>query len=90
MADSEAVAPIWTDKQLGLLDGTAPRTLKNGETGVVDAKAVDLTREKFVSLLGPTVTSGPKARSVYKGQVSLGYPPVNSLEQMSIPIAATA
>lgn len=90
MVDPEAVTPIWTDKQLGLLDGTAPRTLKNGEKGAIYPKAVDLTREKFVNLLGPLATPGLKARGGFKGQVGLGYPPVNALEQFPIPIAAAA
>ena len=90
MVDPETVIPIWTDKQLGLLDGTAPKTLKNGEKGVVDAKAVDLTREKFANLLGPLATPGFKARGGFKSQVDLGYPPVDTFEQIPIPIAAAA
>ena len=90
MVDPETIAPIWTDEQLGLLDGTAPKTLKNGEKGVVDAKAVDFTREKFANLLGPVATSGFKTRGSFKGQVGLGYPPVDAFEQIPIPIAAAA
>ena len=90
MVDPESVTPIWSDEQLGLLDGTAPKTLKNGQKGVVDAKAMGLTREKFVNLLGPLATAGLKTRSGFKGQVGLGYPPVNAFEQIPMPIAATA
>ncbi|OBZ76936.1 5-aminolevulinate synthase, mitochondrial [Grifola frondosa] len=53
MPDAQPVEPIWTDEQLGLLDGTAPRTLKAGQERVVDARAVRITREKFNNLLGP-------------------------------------
>ena len=90
MADSEAVAPIWTDKQLGLVDETAPKTLRKGEKGVVDSKAVDLTREKFVSLLGPLVIAGLEAHAANKSQVGLGYPHANGLERMPIPVATAA
>ena len=91
MVDPETVTPIWTDKQLGLLDRTAPKTLKNGEKGVIDAMAVDSTREKFVNLLGPFATAGLKTGGIFKGQqFGLGYSPVNTLEQISIPVAATA
>jgi len=90
MVDPETVIPIWTDKQLGLLDGTAPKMLKNGEKGVIDVRAMNLTREKFVDLLGPLATVGLKTGGVYKSQVGLGYPPVNTLEQIPISVAAAA
>jgi len=84
------VTPIWTDKQLGLLDGTAPKMLKNGEKGFIDTRAVDLTRGKFTNLLGPLTTVGMKTGGVFRGQVGLGYPPINTLEQTPIPVAAAA
>jgi len=90
MVDPETVTPIWTDKQLGLSDGTAPKMLKNGENGFIDAKAVDSTMEKFVNLLGPLPTVGLKKGGTFKSQASLGYHPVNTLERIPISIAATA
>ena len=90
MVGPETVTPIWTDKQLGLLDGTAPKVLKNGEKGFIDTRAVDLTRDKFTNLLGPFTTGSMKTGGVARGQVGLGYPPVNTLEQVPIPIAAAA
>ena len=90
MIDPGTITPIWTDKQLGLLDGTAPKMLKNGEKGVINPRALDLTREKFVNLLGPLATGGLKTGGVYKSQVGLGYPPVNTLEQIPISVAAAA
>jgi 5-aminolevulinate synthase len=47
------VDPLWTDKQLGLLDGTTPRMLRNGDKAVVDSEAVMASREVFDVLLGP-------------------------------------
>jgi len=47
------VDPIWTDAQLGLLDGTTPHTLRNGENAVVDGHAVAKARKVFNPLLGP-------------------------------------
>jgi len=90
MVDPETVTPIWTNKQLGILDRTAPKTLRNGEKGVIDARAMDLTREMFVNLLGPLATVGPKTGGVFNDQVGLGYPHVNTLEQIPFPIAAAA
>ena len=52
---AQPVEPIWTDAQIGLLDGTAPKTLRTGEPRVVDPRAVQSTREKFNDLLGPYV-----------------------------------
>ena len=53
--DAEPVEPIWTKEQIGLADGTAPKTLKTGQKRVVDQKAVHVAREKFNDLLGPYV-----------------------------------
>jgi 5-aminolevulinate synthase len=55
--DKATEEPMWTDKQLGLLDGTAPRTLKSGDKPVVDMKAVNAARAQFNTLLGKVVTS---------------------------------
>ncbi|KAF9563722.1 5-aminolevulinate synthase [Agrocybe pediades] len=51
------IEPIWNDKQLGLLDGTTPPTLRDGQKAVVDANAVTKARAVFNPLLGPI--SGP-------------------------------
>jgi 5-aminolevulinate synthase len=51
------VDPMWTDAQLGLLDGTTPRTLRNGEKAVVNGHAAAKARMVFNPLLGPI--SGP-------------------------------
>lgn len=47
------VDPLWTDRQLGLLDGTTPEMLRNGDKAVVDFEAVMAAREVFDILLGP-------------------------------------
>ncbi|KAL0581954.1 mitochondrial 5-aminolevulinate synthase [Marasmius crinis-equi] len=51
------VEPMWTEEQLGLKNGTSPVTLRDGQTPVVDAVAVQDARERFEYLLGPI--SGP-------------------------------
>jgi len=48
----EQVQPMWTDEQIGLLDGTAPRTLCSGQKAFVDPKAVGVVREMFEEVLG--------------------------------------
>jgi 5-aminolevulinate synthase len=40
----EDVEPMWNDKQLGIIDGTTPKTLRNGEKAYVDALAVEKAR----------------------------------------------
>lgn len=55
MPNAAPVEPIWTDAQLGLVDGTAPKLLKPGDQRPVDARAIAVTREKFNDLLGPVV-----------------------------------
>lgn len=52
MPDAKPVSPIWTDEQLGLVDGTAPKMLRAGQPNVIDARAVNVTRGKFNDLLG--------------------------------------
>lgn len=47
------VEPMWNDAQLGLLDGTTPPTLHEGQKAAVDAQAVAQAREVFDPLLGP-------------------------------------
>ncbi|KIL68271.1 hypothetical protein M378DRAFT_158803 [Amanita muscaria Koide BX008] len=49
----DTVDPIWTDEQIGLLDGTSPRTLKNGQKSFVDMRAANVARNRFNQLLGP-------------------------------------
>jgi len=48
------VDAFWTDEQVGIADGTAPRTLRTGQSAFVDARAVSVTRERFDELLGKT------------------------------------
>lgn len=45
--------PMWTNQQMGLVDGTAPKTLRDGEKAVVDRKGVIAARARFNRLLGP-------------------------------------
>ncbi|KAG5720762.1 hypothetical protein E4T56_gene16939 [Termitomyces sp. T112] len=49
----EKVDPMWTDEQLGLIDGTTPKTLTNGEKAFVDPTAASVARARFNKLLGP-------------------------------------
>ncbi|KAH9894730.1 5-aminolevulinic acid synthase, partial [Epithele typhae] len=55
MANPEPVVPVWSDAQLGLLNGTAPKQLHTGQRPVISKQAVTITREKFDDLLGPYV-----------------------------------
>ena len=64
------VDPLWTDAQLGLLDGTTPRTLKNGDKAVVDYSAVMASREVFDILLGPISGELQPERPIVVGQSS--------------------
>ncbi|KAF8165006.1 5-aminolevulinate synthase [Crassisporium funariophilum] len=63
-AEEAHVDPMWTEEQLGLLDGTSPRTLRNGEAAVVDAMAVGQARAVFDNLLGPISGKLQSERSV--------------------------
>lgn len=55
-ANMVPVSPIWTDEQLGLLDGTAPATLNDGEAGIVGTRAAKIAQDRFKHLLGPGLT----------------------------------
>jgi 5-aminolevulinate synthase len=56
------IDPIWEPKQLGLMDGTAPRQLHAGERGHVDSRAVRVTRGKFERMLGKFTAPVEKAK----------------------------
>jgi 5-aminolevulinate synthase len=65
------VQPIWNDEQVGLLDGSVPRTLRNGHKAFVDAKAVGVVRDRFEDLLGKvTVAQRGDARTIEDGLVN--------------------
>ncbi|TFK43198.1 pyridoxal phosphate-dependent transferase [Crucibulum laeve] len=67
MADSDKVVePMWTDEQLGLHNGTTPRTLHDGEKAIVDLKAVSVARSRFNILLG-AVTGKVEAHRPIEG-----------------------
>ena len=44
--------PIWTDKQLGLEDGSAPIRLVGGAQGEVMGDAVKVAEQRLTHLLG--------------------------------------
>jgi 5-aminolevulinate synthase len=50
---SDDIKPIWTDEQLGLHNGTTPRTLRDAQRAVTDMKGVAAARKRFDILLGP-------------------------------------
>ena len=76
------VDPLWTDAQLGLLDGTTPRTLKNGDKAVVDYNAVMASREVFDILLGPISGELQAERPVVVGHSSAQRPGPRSMPKM--------
>ncbi|KAG8934007.1 mitochondrial 5-aminolevulinate synthase [Tulasnella sp. 418] len=51
------VQPIWTDKQLGLTDGTAPVVLKQGQKNVLGVEGVVAAEGRLTHLLGPAKQS---------------------------------
>ena len=86
LPDSKPVQPIWTDRQIGLVDGTAPKTLHNGQPRHVDYRAVQITRQKFNDLLGPYVP--PMGRQAPSIGINIEVPAAPMYAPM--PIAATA
>jgi 5-aminolevulinate synthase len=89
--DGEKVKPIWNDKQLGLLDGTAPKTLRNGQKGYISGSSIQTTREKFVDLLGPLNKGGHRLTNSATAGGAFGYP-IGPIERSaaSNPIAVAA
>ena len=66
------VTPVWNDKQLGLLDGTAPTQLKAGEKMIVNPRAAGVATARFDALLGPK--QAVTAPTVYHGATTLFNP----------------
>lgn len=73
MEDSDTVVePIWTNEQLGLLDGTTPKTLRNGQSAVIDSKAVSVARARFNPHLGPISGNLESERVIEGARVPAG------------------
>ncbi|EKM59458.1 uncharacterized protein PHACADRAFT_249961 [Phanerochaete carnosa HHB-10118-sp] len=85
MLDARPIEPIWTDEQIGLIDGTAPKTLKTGQRRVVDQKAIQVTRKKFNDLLGPYIEP---SKASFANPVSLEIPTASL--HTPTPVAASA
>ncbi|KAF8204922.1 pyridoxal phosphate-dependent transferase [Pholiota molesta] len=76
----DSVEPIWNDAQLGLLDGSTPPTLREGQKAAVDAQAVTLAREVFNPLLGPISGALQATRTTH-----LQYEIVSNTKRQQIP-----
>jgi len=70
--------PIWNDQQIGLLDGTTPPILRDGEKAFVDLQAVTKAREVFNPLLGPIGGPLQATRTVVQHEVAK----VNARQQL--------
>ena len=57
------IAPIWSDKQLGLEDGSAPTRLEGGKKSEIRNEAVRIAEKRLVRLLGagPSILDAPVA-----------------------------
>jgi len=94
---SDEVEPMWTDKQLGLLDGTAPRMLRTGDEPVVDPKAASVARSRFNTLLGKVEEERPSRAmnaglGALKMKTGMGkrIPSPEEMEIPAVPHAITA
>ncbi|WVW82860.1 5-aminolevulinic acid synthase [Kwoniella bestiolae CBS 10118] len=56
------VENVWSDAQLGLDDGSAPKRLANGAKGVVRDEAVEVAQKRLTHLLG--ADAGPALASI--------------------------
>jgi 5-aminolevulinate synthase len=80
--------PIWTDEQVGLKDGTAPTTLRTGESAVVDEMGVQAARGRFDTLLGPMTKAGHSRAArdaLMSGALKMTTGGVPAMEQAHIP-----
>jgi len=90
MADAEMIEPIWTDEQIGFVDGTAPKTLKKGERRFVDERAVNVTREKFNDLLGPYVEAPVTGVKQVQAGLDIPVAPPAPLQHAAAPVVVSA
>jgi 5-aminolevulinate synthase len=85
-ATAEVVQPIWTDSQVGLLDGTSPRTLRDGQKAILDAKAVKAARDEFNMLLGPVTVQSFDAAVSTKASVKMSAgTSADGMKQLHVP-----
>ncbi|OCB84446.1 5-aminolevulinate synthase [Sanghuangporus baumii] len=82
---AKPVTPVWNDKQLGLLDGTAPVQLKQGEKTPINTAAGRIALARFDRLLGPANNIVPYANTLFNPAAIGG-----AQHHMPTPIAATA
>ncbi|KAG8908751.1 mitochondrial 5-aminolevulinate synthase [Tulasnella sp. 403] len=54
-----SITPVWSDRQLGLEDGTAPRILKAGEKIALGKEAVKAAETRLVGLISEVQTKMP-------------------------------
>jgi len=87
------VKDVWTDEQLGLLDGSAPRTLKRGEKNYVDGKAARVTRARFDRLLGKVAEAEKPVKIDMRaglGVIDVTTTAATARIVASVPVAASA
>ena len=61
MANPVKVEPVWSDVQLGLEDGSAPKRLAQGAKGVVRDDAVKIATDRLTHLIGNVPTEAASA-----------------------------
>ena len=69
--EAEKMNPVWTDKHLGLLDGTAPKVLNSskGEKALVDLKALGEAQKRFSTTLGEATINPVQAALRVEGGI---------------------
>ncbi|KAK7470910.1 mitochondrial 5-aminolevulinate synthase [Stygiomarasmius scandens] len=85
----DSVEPIWTDDQLGITNGTTPRTLRNGQRFAVDPQGVAAARDRFNVLLGPMTGTLQANRPVGALELKTGAATLPlSNEELKVPLPA--
>jgi 5-aminolevulinate synthase len=67
------ISPVWTDKQLGLLDGTAPELLKNGKKMVLGQEAMDVAESRLAHLVGTSAKKVPSVTTAKPAAVNMPF-----------------
>ncbi|KAL0254109.1 5-aminolevulinic acid synthase [Cryptococcus tetragattii IND107] len=64
MPNASPIEPVWSDKQLGLTDGSAPVALQQGAKSVVRDEAAQVAQKRLTHLLGAEAGPALKVASL--------------------------
>ncbi|KAF9519282.1 hypothetical protein BS47DRAFT_86303 [Hydnum rufescens UP504] len=91
LTEDQDIAPLWTDTQLGLEDGTAPIPLHNGASSLLDGEAARIAGTRLSHLLGSQGVAPHRQQSPFPGpgRSFAGHPKASTAPELFTPRAVS-